>query len=159
MSNKFIKQLKICLDIIDMNIYRHLEIINKEEKESQCEYPMKDKLIKCSSLVKDISKKYENIQYKVSNADRVIKEIYNLFKIQNNQNKDLPRFSYQYEKSKLPNGMLDSYMSFVSGISYIQKYLTLTTDRESITNEINKIENYIKEYSQFVEKELILNVY
>ena len=159
MSNKFIKQLKICLDIIDMNIYRHLEIINKEEEESQCEYPMKDKLIKCSSLVKDISKKYENIQYKVSDADRVIKEIYNLFKIQNNQNKDLPRFSYQYEKSKLPNGMLDSYMSFVSGISYIQKYLILTTDRESITNEINKIENYIKEYSQFVEKELILNVY
>ena len=159
MSNKFIKQLKICLDIIDMNIYRHLEIINKEEEESQCEYPMKDKLIECSSLVKGISKKYEDIQYKISDADRVIKEIYNLFKIQNNQNKDLPKFSYQYEKSKLPNGMLDSYMSFVSGISYIQKYLILTTDRESITNEINKIENYIKEYSQFVEKELILNVY
>lgn len=159
MSNKFIKQLKICLDIIDMNIYRHLEIINKEEEESQCEYPMKDKLIECSSLVKSISKKYEDIQYKISDADRVIKEIYNLFKIQNNQNKDLPKFSYQYEKSKLPNGMLDSYMSFVSGISYIQKYLMLTTDRESITNEINKIENYIKEYSQFVEKELILNVY
>lgn len=159
MSNKFIKQLKICLDIIDMNIYRHLEIINKEEGESQCEYPMKDKLIKCSSLVKGISKKYEDIQYKISDADRVIKEIYNLFKIQNNQNKDLPKFSYQYEKSKLPNGMLDSYMSFVSGISYIQKYLMLTTNRESITNEINKIENYIKEYSQFVEKELILNVY
>lgn len=159
MSNKFIKQLKICLDIIDMNIYRHLEIINKEEEESQCEYPMKDKLIECSNLVKGISKKYEDIQYKISDADRVIKEIYNLFKIQNNQNKDLPKFSYQYEKSKLPNGMLDSYMSFVSGISYIQKYLMLTTDRESITNEINKIENYIKEYSQFVEKELILNVY
>ena len=159
MSNKFIKQLKICLDIIDMNIYRHLEVINKEEEESQCEYPMKDKLIECSSLVKGISKKYEDIQYKVSDVDRVIKEIYNLFKIQNNQNKDLPKFSYQYEKSKLPNGMLDSYMSFVSGISYIQKYLILTIDRESITNEINKIENYIKEYSQFVEKELILNVY
>lgn len=159
MSNKFIKQLKICLDIIDMNIYRHLEIINKEEEESQCEYPMKDKLIECSNLVKGISKKYEDIQYKISDADRVIKEIYNLFKIQNNQNKDLPKFSYQYEKSKLPNGMLDSYMSFVSGISYIQKYLILTTDRESITSEINKIENYIKEYSQFVEKELILNVY
>ena len=159
MSNKFIKQLKICLDIIDMNIYRHLEIINKEEEESQCEYPMKDKLIECSNLVKGISKKYEDIQYKISDADRVIKEIYNLFKIQNNQNKDLPRFSYQYEKSKLPNGMLDSYMSFVSGISYIQKYLMLTTDRESITNEINQIENYIKDYSQFVEKELILNVY
>ncbi len=159
MSNKFIKQLKICLDIIDMNIYRHLEIINKEEEESQCEYPMKDKLIGCSNLVKGISKKYEDIQYKISDADRVIKEIYNLFKIQNNQNKDLPKFSYQYEKSKLPNGMFDSYMSFVSGISYIQKYLMLTTDRESITNEINKIENYIKEYSQFVEKELILNVY
>ena len=159
MSNKFIKQLKICLDIIDMNIYRHLEVINKEEEESQCEYPMKDKLIECSSLVKGISKKYEDIQYKISDADRVIKEIYNLFKIQNNKNKDLPKFSYQYEKSKLPNGMLDSYMSFVSGISYIQKYLMLTTDRESITNEINKIENYIKEYSQFVEKELILNVY
>lgn len=159
MSNKFIKQLKICLDIIDINIYRHLEIINKEEEESQCEYPMKDKLIECSNLVKGISKKYEDIQYKISDADRVIKEIYNLFKIQNNQNKDLPKFSYQYEKSKLPNGMLDSYMSFVSGISYIQKYLMLTTDRESITNEINKIENYIKEYSQFVEKELILNVY
>ena len=159
MSNKFIKQLKICLDIIDMNIYRHLEIINKEEEESQCEYPIKDKLIECSNLVKGISKKYEDIQYKTSDADRVIKEIYNLFKIQNNQNKNLPKFSYQYEKSKLPNGMLDSYMSFVSGISYIQKYLMLTTDRERITNEINKIENYIKEYSQFVEKELILNVY
>ena len=159
MNNKFIKQLKICLDIIDINIYRQLEIVNKEEEESQCEYPLKNTLIQCSSIVKGISKKYDDIQYKVSDADKVIKEIYNLFKIQNNQNKDLPKFSYQYEKSKLPNGMLDSYMSFVSGISYIKKYLMLTTDRESITNEINKIENYIKDYSQFVEKELILNVY
>lgn len=159
MNNKFIKQLKICLDIIDMNIYRQLEIVNKEEEESQCEYPLKDTLIQCSSVVKGISKKYDDIQYKISDADKVIKEIYNLFKIQNNQNKDLPKFSYQYEKSKLPEGMLDSYMSFIGGVSYIQKYLQLTVDRECITDNINEIDKYIREYAQFVEKELILNVY
>lgn len=159
MNNKFIKQLKICLDIIDINICRQLEIVDKEERESQCEYPLKDTLIQCKELVKEVLKKYDNVKYKVSDADKVVKEIYILFKIQNNQNKDLLKFNYQYEKSTLPDGMLDSYMSFVGGISYIKKYLQLTIDKEDIIKDINKTENYIKDYVSFVEKELILNVY
>lgn len=159
MNNKFFKQLKICLDIIDINICRQLEIIDKEEKESQCEYPLKDTLIQCSGLVKEVLKKYDDVKYKISDADKTVKEIYMLFKIQNNQNRNSLKFNYEYEKSTLPDGMLDSYMSFVGGISYVKQYLQLTVDKENITKDINKIENYIKDYVSFVEKELILNVY
>lgn len=104
MNDKFMRQLKICLDIIDINISHQLEIVNKEEEE-------------------------------------------------------LPKFNYEFEKSKLPKDMLDSYMSFVGGISYIDKYLIVTVERENIVNEINDIKKYIQEYSHFVENELILNTY
>ena len=159
--NNFLKKLIICSWILNDSLKKIVDIweneINDEIFMSKDTYK---NLVIAKNKTKNILHK-RNITFKVSDADKLIKEIYDYSKIINNKNKtnDTCYYDFTKEKNLLPDGLLDATISCSYIMNYIVNKLKLTIQRENINEDIEFIFSSIKEYMFFTENELILEKY
>lgn len=159
--NNFLKKLIICSWILNDSLEKIVNIWESEIKDEV--FMSKDiykNLVTTKNKVKNILHK-RNITFKVSDADKLIKEIYDYSKIINNKNKtnDTCYYNFAKEKSLLPDGLLDATITCSYIMNYIVNKLGLTIQRENINEDIEFIFSSIKEYMFFTENELILEKY
>lgn len=159
--NNFLKKLIICSWILNDSLKKIVDIweneINDEIFMSKDTYK---NLVIAKNKIKNILHK-RNISFKISDADKLIKEIYDYSKIINNKNKtnDTCYYDFAKEKSLLPDGLLDATITCSYIMNYIVNKLGLTIQRENINEDIEFIFSSIKEYMFFTENELILEKY
>lgn len=164
MKDKYLKQLVICLTIINNNSKAIKEIWDKEIKEREGyldEYTQSviDNIYKIST---ELLVKYKNISWELSEHKTTVRDIYN-FMSSNNSSKKQKQETYGYnfkeERGKLPEKLLDSTISISYTMNYLFNKLKLTVDRQGISDNIEELFEYIKTYTNFTEEELILNLY
>lgn len=160
---KYLKQLIICLTIINNNLQSIINIWNKEVNENDgfINPNINNSLEKCYSNSYHLLTLYSHILYTRDEANNLIKSIYNLMSINKNRKKDVIKYGYDYkfERDNLPTNLFDNTYAIAHTLNYINEKLNIEIKRQKLDKEIDDLTNEFEKYMKFTEDELILNLY
>lgn len=167
MISKYLKQLYIGVYILNENL-NTINNIWKTEIENNNGY-VSDRLKSLimdsntivNSILKDLDK--QHITYSMNEAEKLIKEVYDFMFINNSsrkiKNKEAMGYDFVWEKSQLPNKLLDATITCSYMLNYIMNKLKVTVEKHNYIDKMTVLFTNIKEYVNFTEEELILNKY